>query len=217
VDKVTERSVPATSVFVRNMKKHRPKRTFSRWMPPVRPRTVTPLGWAVLAALVVVIACVIALLPVTALLFAAAAVVFLLSLCADERNRRRTIAAERAGEDIGSFARGFNRRAEPFDPWVVRATWDALWPYVASPGGGGAPLRASDRLLEDLRIDPEDVEDMLAEVAERAGYSLERVEANPLFGQVVTVGDFVRLVTAQPRLASERGASPSSTAPSAPT
>ena len=45
-----------------------------------------------------------------------------------------------AGEDIGTFARAFDRRSEPFDPWVVRATWDALLPYC------GFPLRPADRV-----------------------------------------------------------------------
>jgi hypothetical protein len=108
------------------------------------------------------------------------------------------LAAERAGEDIGTFARAFDRRTEAFDPWVVRATWDALEPYVVFPKGR-VPLRPTDRLEEDLHIDPLDIHfDLVQEVAERSGRSLDETESNPLFGHVETVGDFVRFITWQP-------------------
>jgi hypothetical protein len=113
----------------------------------------------------------------------------------------RRLASERAGEDIGTFARGFDRRAEPFDPWVVRAIWDALDDYVSFPGGR-VPLRPTDRLVEDLGIDPFDLDDLLEEVATRSGHALTHLEANPFFGKVFTVGDFVRSVTHQPMAAS---------------
>src|SRR4030095_4437057 len=60
------------------------------------------------------------------------------------------LSKERTGEDIGTFARAFDRRSESFDPWVVRATWEALQPYVSFP------LRPTDRLVEDLCIADEE-------------------------------------------------------------
>ena len=126
---------------------------------------------------------------------------------ADNRRFRR-LAGERAGEDIGSFARVFDRRSEPFDPWVVRATWDALQDVGSIPGGR-LPLRPTDRLVEDLHIDPEDLSDFVArEVAERSGRSLEGMESNQYFGRVVTVGDFVRFITVQPALLGHAEAEP---------
>jgi len=79
---------------------------------------------------------------------------------------------------------------------VVRATWEAVQAYFS---GVNLPLRPSDRFLEDLYIDPEDIEWVAEEVAERSGHSLERIEMNPYYGRVHTVGDFVKFVSAQPR------------------
>jgi hypothetical protein len=120
-------------------------------------------------------------------------------------NRRlRRLASGRIGEDIGTFARAFDRRAEPFDPRVVRATWDALRPYTTFPGGS-VPLRPGDRLQEDLRIDLDDVAfDLIPEVAKRSGHSLHDERSNPLYGKIHTVGDFVRFITLQPRAAGGR-------------
>jgi hypothetical protein len=61
------------------------------------------------------------------------------------RRHHHHLLDQRPGEDIGTFARAFDRRAEPFDPWVVRATWDALVPYVTH-GDWHVPLRPTDRL-----------------------------------------------------------------------
>jgi hypothetical protein len=49
--------------------------------------------------------------------------------------RLRRVSAERQGEDIGTFAKAFDRRAPEFDPWVVRAVWDALQAYRTHRGG----------------------------------------------------------------------------------
>jgi len=113
----------------------------------------------------------------------------------------RRLAAGRVGEDIGTFARAFDRRTCSFDPWVVRATWEALQPCVAFRGGR-LPLRATDR-LEDLPIDPEDFDDLFQEVAERSGHSIEQAGLNG-YGNVHTVGDFVRFIINQPRAAALR-------------
>jgi hypothetical protein len=61
---------------------------------------------------------------------------------------------------------------------------------LKSARGRWFPLRPAGRLLEDLWIDPEDLNfDLLPEVAGRAGYSLQQPESNPLSGRVQTVGD----------------------------
>ena len=41
------------------------------------------------------------------------------------------------------------------------------------------------------------MDDLLPEVAGRAGYSLQQPESNPLFGRVQTVGDLVKFITLQ--------------------
>jgi hypothetical protein len=115
-----------------------------------------------------------------------------------QRRHIGRMAAERRAENIGTFARAFDRRAEPFDPWVLRATWDAIQPYVMLDGAQ-LPLRPTDRFVDDLCIDPDDIYFMVVEIAERSGHSLRRPEVNPYYGRVDTVGDLVRFVTQQPR------------------
>lgn len=176
-------------------------RRFSRWMPPMPPPPpMTLKAWLILAGLLsvllfpVVIAAVespVAVAVTLAAVFGLFLVLLLVGIIEGNRRLRR-LAVERAGEDIGSFARSFDRRKEPFDPWVVRATWDALKPY--SPF-----LRPTDRLEEDLGIDMHDLDinEVLLEVAARSGRSLDEIKN--LEG-IQTVEDFVRLITVQPRL-----------------
>jgi hypothetical protein len=173
-------------------------RTFSRWMPPLEERRSTLLGWVVLAVLAVGVVAAEVVWPLMRLIAVGVKTWVIICNVVTSRHLRR-LAARRSGEDIGSFARAFDRRTRPFDPWVVRATWDALQPYVAFDGGK-VPIRPTDRLDEDLCIDPELQDDLFEQVAERAGRSQEHLEQNPLYGKVVTVGGFVHFVTWQPRV-----------------
>jgi hypothetical protein len=174
-------------------------RRFSRWMPPApKPRTRL-ISWVFLVALILGLIAAAVKWPGPVSVIGVAVVVLVIAQNQRFGEHLRWLAEERPGEDIGTFARAFNRRDEPFDPWVVRAAWDALQSYVGSRNGH-FPLRPADRLQEDLWIDPEDwVESLVPEVAARAGYSLDQPESNPLFGRVNTVGDLVRFITLQPK------------------
>jgi len=62
------------------------------------------------------------------------------------------------------------------------------------------PIRATDRLQKDLRIDTEDLEmDLIAEISQRTGRSLTNTAANPYYDRVKTVGDLVLFFNAQPK------------------
>lgn len=170
--------------------------TFSRHMPPaVRPRT-SPLAWLTLCALAAILIVGLVALPILRVLIGLILAAMLSGTVWLSR-RERKLRAARAGEDIGTFARSFDRRSPEFDPHVVRATWDALQNQL-DPKEGSYPLRAADRLEEDLGLLPEDVEDAIIEVIARAGRSSEATRANPVYGHVVTVADFVRFATHQP-------------------
>src|SRR5260370_22370557 len=153
-------------------------RKFPRWMHP-EPARDSILGWFVVIAIY------------------AAFWAFLMFGHLWGRRHMRGLASERTGEDIGTFARAFDRRAEPFDPWVLRATWEALG-FYATIDGRQIPLRPEDDLVEDLEIDPDDIDCLFCEVAARSGHSLENGKTNPYYGRVKTVGDFVRTITVQP-------------------
>ena len=181
-------------------------RKFSRWMSPLPPTRLGIGGWIALVVIAAFPARILAFVlwavvesPVCAgsavLLFLMPWIVAARSSCRYERH----LAKERKGEDIGTFARAFDRRAVPFDPWVVRATWDALQPYVSFP------LRPTDRLIEDLCIADDDIDmALLIEVAARSRHSLDDLKANPYVAKFatfedVTVGDFVKLISWQPK------------------
>jgi hypothetical protein len=165
-------------------------------MPASPAQKMSPAAWLVLALLS---------LPIFGFLFlrggkvilGAVILVFAIGALMIDR-RLKNMATSRHDEDIGTFARAFDRRNEPFDPHVVRAVWDALQPYTTFRGGS-LPLRPTDRIDQDLGIDWDDIDMGIAqEVAERAGRSLANVDSNPLYGRVSTVGDLVRLISSQP-------------------
>ena len=172
-------------------------RRFSRWMPP----PAANAAWApkAKAAVVVLAAAGILSMAVWPSARIVAAIFFAILVAAwwlSDR-RLRLVAVTRPGEDIGSFAKMFDRRRPDFDPWVVRAVWDALQPYRTFRGGV-APLRPSDRLASFMDLD--DLDDILfCDVAERTGRTLDNLALNPRYGQVETVADLVELFWQQPR------------------
>ena len=180
-------------------------RRFSRWMPAAACRPLRPVGKLLLVCLLVGFVGVAITWPYRVAGVCGVAAAFNVVTTKVAHGRLRRLAAGRTGEDIGTFARGFDRRTEPFDPWVVRATWDALVPHVSYPGGR-LPLRPRDTFVEDIRIDPELISIEFVEIAERSGRCLDGVEANPLYRNARTVSDLVRLVSAQPLTGSARRA-----------
>jgi len=116
------------------------------------------------------------------------------------RERRRTrrqltnLAHAPPGESICEFSRSFDPRET--DTWVIRAVYEQLqqqlhWAYP------GFPVRATDRLVEDLRLDPDDIDlDLLSDVAGRTGRSIRDTKANP-FISVTTAQDLVAFFCAQ--------------------
>lgn len=113
-----------------------------------------------------------------------------------ERQRLQRIATGRNGDSLCKFAREFDRRET--DTWVIRAVHEELQTFLALVVK--FPLRVTDLLVEDLGLEGEDVDDLIADVAERAGRSLEQSERNPYHSNVRTAADVVRFVNAQPPL-----------------
>jgi hypothetical protein len=97
------------------------------------------------------------------------------------KQRLRKMADERENEGIYTFARLFERNQ--VDTWILRAVHEELQHYMKFPVGT-CPLRASDKLEKELKIDPDDIEDLIPVVAQRTGRSLENTEKNPYFGKI---------------------------------
>src|SRR4051794_1910742 len=72
------------------------------------------------------------------------------------RRRMKRLAAGRPGESICTFARSFKWRT--IDTWIIRALYEELQ-TLCQTGCEPFPVRATDRLFEDLRIYPDVVED----------------------------------------------------------
>lgn len=130
------------------------------------------------------------------LLFASVVTIGTLVINYKDKLRLRDLAKDRLDENICNFARSFDRNE--VDPWVIRAVYEEFQPYMKLPDGV-CPLRATDKISEDLNVDFDDVDmDMLPVVAQRTGRTLDDFEDNPYWGRVVTVGDLVYFFNCQP-------------------
>jgi hypothetical protein len=171
---------------------------FSRWIGPLPRPQPGFVGWLILAAVVGVL--LLALVTHRVGTLSTIAVLVVLSVVS-ERNRServRAIANQRANEDIGSFARAFNRRAtDPLDPWAIRAVWNALVPLTESRGRT-IPLRPTDRFEEDLSTHPDDIEDLVLQLVEQCERVPGNWRANPFYDRIKTVADLVYFISAQP-------------------
>jgi len=173
---------------------------FSRWMPPYQQAETGAPSRALLAVLLPLAAWstwYLAHHPVGIIIGGSfVAFVARVDRVLDWRLERRTRA--RAGEDIGTFARAFDRRAPGFDPWVVRAVWDALATWTVLRNGSRFPLRPGD-VIAELGCADEDLDDVFEEAATRARRRRDASAANPYRRPVTTVGDLVAFIAHQPR------------------
>jgi hypothetical protein len=106
----------------------------------------------------------------------------------------QALASSRPGESICDFARSFDRRV--VDTWVIRAVYEELQSAVLL---ASFPIRASDVLVKDLRIDPDELDMSLAPaIAARTGRTLEIDKTHPYWGKVLTAFDLVLFFNGQP-------------------
>jgi hypothetical protein len=134
--------------------------------------------------------------PVATSLVSAAILVWTIAENRSWRRHLAAMAASRADEGICSFVRALPIR--DLDTRVVRATFEEIQAYLRH-GPRGFPLRPSDRLVEDLDIDPEDLEDITVTIADRAGRTLEAYRANPRYAGMTTAEDLIAFLSAQPK------------------
>ena len=102
----------------------------------------------------------------------------------------------REKDTICSFSRHFECRE--IDTWVIRAVYEQLQNYMASTKED-FPIRATDDVFTDLRIDDEDFEmDIVGEIAERTGRTLDLAEENKFYGKANIVENLVYFFNEQP-------------------
>ena len=114
-----------------------------------------------------------------------------------EKRQLLAVASQREGQTICEFARDFDARA--VDTWIIRAVYEQLQEQLAHVHPN-FPVRADDRLKEDLLLHDDDVDmDFAAEVEMRTGRPIDNSEGNPYAGKVKTVRDAVLFFQHQPK------------------
>jgi hypothetical protein len=110
------------------------------------------------------------------------------------------LAAKRSeGGGICAFARSFD--LHQVDPWVVRAVYEEVTRHFKALGAD-VEIRADDDLINDLGIDPEDLDMGIAmDISVRTGRSFDRYKANPYLRETHTARGLVMFFNAQPRAA----------------
>jgi hypothetical protein len=167
----------------------------SRLMPKFEAERTPPLAWLIAGALV---AGAVWLLWQRPWLLACAAVIVAVGVLfgVRERNHIARLRAEREHDSICHFARSFNCR--DVDTWIVRAAYEELQEHVSHERP--LPIRADDRLREDLRLDEDDLDlDLASRISRRTGRTLGDAEANPWAGKVKTARDLVMFFASQPK------------------
>jgi hypothetical protein len=167
-------------------------RLASRHMPRFSPQPIPVVGWLFISC-VLAVGVYFAIAKPGALLIMAIALtaLFLMSRQLNKRDARKlqTLASQRKGQSICEFARDFDARA--VDTWIIRAVYEQLQEHLnyIHPA---FPVRADDRLKEDLLLDDDDLDiDLVDEVEARTGISIAESDSNPYFGKVKTVRDLV--------------------------
>ena len=166
-------------------------------MPPYEP-TSEPMGikeWVFVILILSISAYLIWKEPWLTLLIP---LVYIASLIDNKRIKKNLsiLRDERKDQSICEFARAFEKYK--VDTWVIRAVYEQIQEYVAM-SGVILPLKATDDILELLGIDSEDLEmDILDEIAQRTGRSIENTERNPFYGKVQTLEDLVLFFNEQP-------------------
>ena len=117
----------------------------------------------------------------------------------DNKNNKKkynSLLIERQELSICEFSRSFN--CKEIDTWVIRAVYEQIQAYVSSENTL-LPIKAQDNLFEILDIDEEDLElDIVEEIMQRTGRTMEDSCNNPYYDKVCTVKDLVLFVNEQP-------------------
>lgn len=165
-------------------------------MPKYKERPTTVGGWVFLVLVLSLFGWFIWSAPVVLL---AAPVFFIV----EYRNRKESkkhfeaLLADRVDDSICTFSRHFECRE--IDTWVIRAVYEQLQNYMASEKGN-FPIRPMDDVFTDLRIDDEDYEiDIVEEISERTGRTLESADQNPHYGKANIVENLVYFFNEQPK------------------
>lgn len=128
--------------------------------------------------------------PLFLFIFAAVAAYSVAEVLFDRKRIQRNCEL-RKDESLCTFVRSFDYRT--IDTWIFRAVYEQVQPLVQFP------IRKTDKLRKDLRLDVDDIDDVGEEIAQRTSRQLKNTQDNPYFDQVETVEDLVLFFSHQPR------------------
>jgi len=169
--------------------------TPSRMMPPTAvPKKATVWTWIFLLGLCAAFGYLL-YSNAGARLAGAAIVVFATGGSIIAHGHFKRLREERKEESICTFAKALPARAH--DTWIARAVYEELSRFVQ------IPIRPTDDLYKDLRIDPDDLDEVAYEIARRSGRSMAETKKNPMFDHVVTVSDMIAFFEKQRNLANK--------------
>jgi hypothetical protein len=167
-------------------------------MPKYTAKKAGPFEWIALAALLALITWFVWRWPVLLLL-----VPLFIAINYRERQKRTNhyaiLLRVRGTDSICTFANHFDTRK--VDTWIVRAVYEQLQDRLSGERSE-FPIRPTDDVFSDLLIDEEDFElDLVEEIAERTGRSLDGMEKNLYFGKASLVENLVYFFNQQPLMA----------------
>jgi hypothetical protein len=165
-------------------------------MPKYKEHPTTPVGWAFLVVFVGILLWLVWSFPLLLLLIT---VYFLIHIW-DRKKREKhfkKLLLDRQSDSICTFTRHFEFRK--IDTWIIRAVYEQLQNYMSGEKEN-FPIRATDDVFTDLMIDDEDFEyDLVEEIAQRTGRSLENAESNPYYEKTNIVENLVFFFNEQPK------------------
>jgi hypothetical protein len=165
-------------------------------MPKYKDAPVGVKGWVFLAVILGVVLYFIWLAPYLLLLVP----IYVAIDIYDKKKRNKhfkRLLQDREDDSICTFSRYFEYRK--IDTWIIRAVYEQLQTYMITEKEN-FPIRPTDDVFIDLMIDDEDFEyDLLEEIAQRTGRSLENTESNPFYGKANIVENLVYFFNEQPK------------------
>jgi hypothetical protein len=165
-------------------------------MPKYKVAPVGVKGWFFLAVILGIVLYFIWLAPYLLLLVP----VYVAIDIYDKKKRNKhfkRLLQDRDDDSICTFSRYFEYRK--IDTWIIRAVYEQLQTYMSNEKEK-FPIRPTDDVFIDLMVDDEDFEyDLVEEIAQRTGRSLENAESNPFYGKANIVENLVYFFNEQPK------------------
>lgn len=112
--------------------------------------------------------------------------------------RMRSIALNRKNLTICAYAKSFDYRN--VDTKIMREVYNHIQAWAGKYEGVNFPVEANDCFNETYRMDPDDLDDIYFEIAEKLGISTENPQSNPYWNQVTTVKNLVLFLHNQPKV-----------------